>query len=143
MPRSYQQSKSYCEDLTEGKFSFPIIYSILARPSDKRLLNILRQRTEDLDVKRHAVEYMKQCGALTFTREALRSLRCRIDAELAALGGHEQLSALLGKLDAQLDSEESGEQGQGQGQGGSAEGSPLVGRGGGRKAEDVDSIDTL
>ena len=43
----YHQSKNYCEDLTEGKFSFPVIYAIKKDPCDTRLLNILRQRTED------------------------------------------------------------------------------------------------
>lgn len=41
---SYMQTKSYCEDLTEGKFSFPILHAIwTSGPDDTRLLNILRQ----------------------------------------------------------------------------------------------------
>ena len=43
---SYMQSKCYCEDLTEGKFSFPILHAIhKSGPEDTRLLNILRQVT--------------------------------------------------------------------------------------------------
>jgi geranylgeranyl diphosphate synthase, type III len=102
----YQQSKSYCEDLTEGKFSFPIIYSILKDKNDTRLLNILRQRTEDLEVKRYAVQYMKQCGALQHTREVLRDLHENIKTELIKLGGHNHLSKLLIKLDSQLDDDD-------------------------------------
>ena len=63
------QTKSFCEDLTEGKFSYPIIHALHARPHDSRLLNILRQRTEDIDVKRYAVQWMKQCGSIDYTRE--------------------------------------------------------------------------
>ena len=37
--KEYADSKSFCEDLTEGKFSFPIIHS-LKNTNDKRLLSI-------------------------------------------------------------------------------------------------------
>lgn len=33
-------NKSFCEDLTEGKFSFPIIHSLQTNKNDNRLLNI-------------------------------------------------------------------------------------------------------
>jgi len=33
-------NKSFCEDLTEGKFSFPVIHSIHAAPHDRRLISI-------------------------------------------------------------------------------------------------------
>lgn len=32
------ENKDYCEDLTEGKFSYPIIHAILANPNDHRLI---------------------------------------------------------------------------------------------------------
>ena len=43
----------------EGKFSFPIIHCVRAEPNDHRLLNILKQRTDDVDVKKHALQWMK------------------------------------------------------------------------------------
>jgi geranylgeranyl diphosphate synthase type 3 len=39
----YTEHKSFCEDLTEGKFSYPVIHAIHSFPSDRRILNILRQ----------------------------------------------------------------------------------------------------
>jgi len=48
---SYMKNKSFCEDLTEGKFSFPIIHSIRSTPRDHVLINILKQRTEDPSLK--------------------------------------------------------------------------------------------
>lgn len=54
-------NKSFCEDLTEGKFSFPIVHCIhVTAGHDTRLLHILRQRTEDVDMKRHALLWMEQ-----------------------------------------------------------------------------------
>ncbi|CAN0520476.1 unnamed protein product, partial [Ectocarpus sp. 8 AP-2014] len=64
----YMKGKSFCEDLTEGKFSFPIIHCVRAKPNDHRLLNILKQRTEDVDVKKHAVEWMKQAVRTSTTK---------------------------------------------------------------------------
>ncbi|XP_014678637.1 PREDICTED: geranylgeranyl pyrophosphate synthase-like [Priapulus caudatus] len=38
---TYSDNKSYCEDLTEGKFSFPIIHAIRSRPEDNQIMSIL------------------------------------------------------------------------------------------------------
>jgi geranylgeranyl diphosphate synthase type 3 len=54
----YMQNKSFAEDLTEGKFSFPIIHCIRANPADTKVLNILKQRTEDVGLKKFAVKLM-------------------------------------------------------------------------------------
>ncbi|KAL2140292.1 hypothetical protein VTI28DRAFT_4009 [Corynascus sepedonium] len=67
----YTANKGMCEDLTEGKFSFPVIHSIRARPGDMQLLNILRQRTENEEVKRYAVRYMESTGSFDYTRKVL------------------------------------------------------------------------
>jgi len=98
----YALSKSYCEDLTEGKFSYPILHAIRARPDDTRLLNILKQKTENTDVKRHAVEFMESVGSFEKTREALAAIKGDIASAIAALGGHDQLAKLVEKLDAQV-----------------------------------------
>ena len=37
----YEKNKSYCEDLTEGKFSFPLIHGVLIDRKDNQILNIL------------------------------------------------------------------------------------------------------
>lgn len=95
----YMQSKSFCEDLTEGKFSYPVIHAIHSNPNDTRLLSILRQRTEDRDVKKHAVQWMESCGSVEYTREALKELKKEVLAEILKLGGHKRLESLLEMLD--------------------------------------------
>ena len=81
---SYMQNKSFCgacapwavscgagcwvltahipcsEDITEGKFSFLAIYAIHNNPGDHRLLNILKQRTDDVDKKLYALAYLRE-----------------------------------------------------------------------------------
>ncbi|CAM9378110.1 unnamed protein product [Ectocarpus sp. 6 AP-2014] len=99
----YMKGKSFCEDLTEGKFSFPIIHCVRAKPNDHRLLNILKQRTEDVDVKKHAVVWMKQAGSFVYTRHRLVSLKESIAEGIQLLGGHLGLSRLIEGLDRQLE----------------------------------------
>lgn len=82
----YSTNKGMCEDLTEGKFSFPIIHSIRARPENLQLINILKQKTEDEQVKRYAVQYMESTGSLEYCRKVLGTLM-------------ERAKRLLGKLD--------------------------------------------
>lgn len=36
--KEYSDNKSYCEDLTEGKFSFPIIHAVQSEKQDKQVL---------------------------------------------------------------------------------------------------------
>jgi len=99
----YMTSKSFCEDLTEGKFSFPIIHAIRSHPLDHQLINILKQRTESLDVKKYAVEHMERCGSFAYTRATLDRLRGEVTDEIANLGGHVELEALLTYLHKQVD----------------------------------------
>ena len=70
----YTKNKGFCEDLTEGKFSFLIIHSINSNPNNHHLLNILRQRSEDDSVKKYAVEYIDSTGSFDYCRERLASL---------------------------------------------------------------------
>ena len=70
---AYAENKGLCEDLTEGKFSFPIIHAVRADPGDAQLRNILRQRPTDPAVKRYAVDHMERAGSFAHCRRAVRS----------------------------------------------------------------------
>jgi len=37
----FSQRKGYCDDITEGKFSFPVIHAIKSRPDDNQVSSIL------------------------------------------------------------------------------------------------------
>ena len=99
----YMKSKSFCEDWTEGKFSFPILHNIRQDPNDRRLWNILKQRTDDTDVKRYAQRLMKESGSLKYTRDKCRDLMKDTVAGIEKVGNNEQLIKLLRLLDVQLD----------------------------------------
>ncbi len=102
MSTEYFANKSFCEDLTEGKFSFPIIHAIKTVPEDNRLLRILKQRTRDVTVKQHAVQFMEKCGSLRYTWKKLRVLYEEIVGLIAGLGGHPMLLELIAALHKQI-----------------------------------------
>lgn len=70
----YSHNKGVCEDLTEGKFSFPVIHSIRANPADLQLINILKQKTSDLQIKQYAISYIESKGSFSYTRQVIASL---------------------------------------------------------------------
>jgi geranylgeranyl diphosphate synthase, type III len=74
---TYTKNKGLCEDLTEGKFSFPVIHSIRSDPTNLQLINILKQKTTDDEVKRYAVKYMEGTGSFEYTRRAIRDLKAK------------------------------------------------------------------
>ncbi|KAF2858416.1 geranylgeranyl diphosphate synthase 1 [Piedraia hortae CBS 480.64] len=81
---TYLANKGLCEDLTEGKFSFPVIHAIRSAPSNLTLVNILKQKTTQDEVKRFAVQYMEAQGSFAYARKVLRSLNRKAQAQVGA-----------------------------------------------------------
>lgn len=72
--KEYTANKGMCEDLTEGKFSFPVIHSIRSNPTNLQLLNILKQKTSNEEIKRYAVAYMESTKSFEYTRKVIATL---------------------------------------------------------------------
>ncbi|KAL4971619.1 terpenoid synthase [Aspergillus desertorum] len=87
----YAKTKGFGEDLTEGKFSFPIIHSISSAPDNTYLVDILAQRTEDEAVKISAIQYMESTRSFDYCRQRLDSLQAE------ALNLLDQLELKLGR----------------------------------------------
>ena len=58
-------------------------------------MHILKQRTNDVNVKKHAVEYIRSVGSLEHTQEVLRELESKIRTEIASLGGNAKLELII------------------------------------------------
>ncbi|KAJ5963591.1 Phyllocladan-16-alpha-ol synthase [Penicillium vulpinum] len=100
---SYLQKKGLCEDLTEGKFSFPIIHSIRSNPANRQLINVLKQKPRDEDIKRYAVAYMETTGTFEYTRNFVATLKAEAyemidDLEKQGLGENLAIRKLLARL---------------------------------------------
>jgi len=94
----YCENKSFCEDLTEGKFSFPVIHAMNQHPEDTQVSCILKQRTRNIDLKKHFVHLLEKFGSLAYTESKLRKLADDIRQEIITLGGNPYLEALLEEL---------------------------------------------
>jgi geranylgeranyl diphosphate synthase, type III len=66
--------KGLCEDLTEGKFSFPVIHAVRFDQTNRVLINILKMKPTDEAVKHYAVDYMQRVGSFDYTRKVLEEL---------------------------------------------------------------------
>ncbi|KAL1263676.1 hypothetical protein QQF64_006415, partial [Cirrhinus molitorella] len=96
--KEYSENKSFCEDLTEGKFSFPTIHAIWSRPESTQVQNILRQRTENVDIKRYCVDYLEKVGSFAYTRQTLIDLEAEAYRLIAEFGGNPELEGLVQHL---------------------------------------------
>jgi len=100
----YMKQKSFCEDLTEGKFSFPIIHAIKKTPESSKLLAILKQRTQDDLLKKYAQQLMYKEGSLEYTKQKCILLKQEITELVEELGGNPLLENIMQYLHTQVDS---------------------------------------
>lgn len=96
--KEYEKNKSYCEDLTEGKFSFPLIHGIQTDKNDNQILSILRQRTNDTDVKKYCVDLLERKGSFKYTQSTLIELEKSIYEQMESFGGNPHLQGLMDEL---------------------------------------------
>ncbi|TGZ53385.1 Geranylgeranyl pyrophosphate synthase [Temnothorax longispinosus] len=86
--------KNYCDDLTEGKFSFPIVHAF-RRDRGRQIINILKQRTTDADIKCYCVNLLESFGSFKYTKDTLQELNKKIRIEIECLGGNPLLVKML------------------------------------------------
>ncbi|XP_020817128.1 geranylgeranyl pyrophosphate synthase isoform X2 [Drosophila serrata] len=96
--KEYTENKSFAEDLTEGKFGFPVIHAVRSQKQDKQVLHILRQRTHDIEVKKYCITLLEKLGSFQYTRKVLETLDAEARAEVARLGSNPYMDRLLNKL---------------------------------------------
>ncbi|TFL01346.1 terpenoid synthase [Pterulicium gracile] len=95
----YSMNKGFAEDLTEGKFSFPIVHGINKDTSNRQLLNVLQKRPQTPTLKIHAVSYLRdRTGSFEYTENTLRDLEAEIRECLRGLGGNRGLDKILDTL---------------------------------------------
>ena len=93
--KEYANNKSYCEDLTEGKFSFPILHAVNTHESDTRIIHILKQRTQDVELKRYCVQLLHEFGSIDYTQQTCDKLAKEAYDEIDVLGGNNYLENLV------------------------------------------------
>lgn len=79
---NFQKTKGFAEDVSEGKFSFPILHALTApqhTANADELRSILLLRTTDAGIKREAVDIIAAAGSLAYTKQFIAHLaeQCR------------------------------------------------------------------
>ena len=90
-------TKGFCEDLTEGKFSLPVIHSIRnSATCNNELLNILKLHTSDQSLKGYALWYIRtQTKSLDYTKGVLSQLHQQAQIALTRIQGQNELMEVI------------------------------------------------
>ncbi|KAI8336833.1 geranylgeranyl pyrophosphate synthase [Chlamydoabsidia padenii] len=99
----YSENKGFCEDLTEGKMSFPIIHAIRADLSNRQLINIIGQKTTAIEVKKYALDIIERTGSFDYVRGFMKQKEMDARNEINRLGGNVLLEKLLDALSVKVD----------------------------------------
>ncbi|TPX54559.1 hypothetical protein SeMB42_g00237 [Synchytrium endobioticum] len=92
----YTDAKGFCEDLSEGKFSYPIIHSIQSSSDQaQELLRIVRSKPTDVATKLRALELIQETKSLEQTESVIDALDAQITEELLKLGGNPILEKVM------------------------------------------------
>lgn len=70
----YADNKGFAEDITEGKYSYPVVHCLRNGNPESvgELESILLQRTNNVELKRHALRILRENGSLDYTVDAIR-----------------------------------------------------------------------
>lgn len=92
---AYSDQKGFCEDLDEGKFSYPIVHCLEFHPQFKdHIMGIFRQRPATLtlgsqplskETKMHVVDYLRAAGTFKACWMYLTEMETEIEAEIGKL----------------------------------------------------------
>ena len=94
----YTETKTFAEDLTEGKWSFPVINAISNCPGDDRIKMIVRQKTDNLRIKKYCVSLLADAGSFEYSRITLAELDENIRIIIGNLGGNAAMLSLMDRL---------------------------------------------
>lgn len=81
--KDYAEKKGFCQDLDEGKFSFPLIHALNVQSEITHLLRELLQRRRDAghlsyEQKKLVLKQLDRTGSMSYTRETLKRLEGEI-----------------------------------------------------------------
>ncbi|KAI0644914.1 terpenoid synthase [Trametes meyenii] len=95
----YTENKGFAEDLTEGKFSFPIVHGVRADTTNRQILNVLQKRPTTPTLKKHTISYLKEhTKSFDYTIGVMDNLETQIREEIARLGGNQRLEKIMDAL---------------------------------------------
>ncbi|KZP19372.1 terpenoid synthase [Athelia psychrophila] len=95
----YKEHKGFAEDLTEGKFSFPVVHGVRSNTSNRQIINVLQKRPTTPTLKIHTIAYLKnETKSFDYTLDVMRTLEKQIRDEIQRLGGNVKLEKIVDTL---------------------------------------------
>ncbi|KAI0821181.1 isoprenoid synthase domain-containing protein [Irpex lacteus] len=95
----YTSNKGFAEDLTEGKFSFPVVHGIRSDPSSRQILNVLQKRPTTPTLKKHTINFLRDhTQSFAYTRSVMSTLEKQVYDEIHRLGGNHGLEQIMKAL---------------------------------------------
>ncbi|KAJ8482512.1 hypothetical protein ONZ45_g14921 [Pleurotus djamor] len=92
----YSLNKGFAEDLTEGKFSFPVVHGIHADASSRQIYNVLQKRPTTPTLKQYTIEYLrKKTKSFEYTLEVIHELEEQTLRDIEGMGGNEGLARIM------------------------------------------------
>jgi ophiobolin F synthase len=88
----YASQKGSCEDLDEGKFSYPVLQALSCQDDGESMLrNLFAIRSKggkiSPEMKRLVLDEMRECGALDKTKQVIEDLRAETDGQVGKVEG--------------------------------------------------------
>ncbi|CAH1375957.1 unnamed protein product [Tenebrio molitor] len=96
-------NKNGCDNLTEGKFSFPIVHAIQNHLKDHQLMNILRRNVTNPEVFKYCLALLEQVGSAEYTKQTLKNLRREAEEEMKKFEENPYMLQLLHNIFLKLD----------------------------------------
>lgn len=92
----YSSNKGFAEDLSEGKFSFPVVHGIRSDMSNRQILNVLQKRSTTPTLKNYTIAYLRdQTKSFEYTRSVMATLEQQVCDKIRSLGGNEGLEKIM------------------------------------------------
>ncbi|KAG2049396.1 terpenoid synthase [Suillus hirtellus] len=92
----YNDHKRFAEDLTEGKFSFPIVHRVCVDDQSRVVMSVLQKCPTTLTLKHHAIDYLwTKTKTFDYMLMVMQSLEQQAQDKIAQLGRNPKLKMML------------------------------------------------
>jgi geranylgeranyl diphosphate synthase type 3 len=101
---SYHEQKSFCEDLSEGKFSYLTSHAVIAQRAagvtdwdEHSLVQKLGRRPKTVEEKRVCLSILDECHSFEAAADRANDLFAIAQRQCRALGGNKDLESIIGQ----------------------------------------------
>ena len=87
--QTYTDQKGFCEDLDEGKYSFPLVHALQNGKQNIQLQALLQSRRDNGGMSKEAkvmiLQQLDACGSMAYTKRRLQEMHVKMHQEMSNL----------------------------------------------------------